>query len=155
MLVVHGSFATVSLALASVKRHVTMVSRLRLDAALYHRPGLQHPLASAVPNPRRGSAHAVCRGGRRAQTSPGRPSKYTGMAATKKIMSLLAHGPVRQPQVAPSRSVMYLWPTPRANCAGNVLLYRPPNHAHAGRAVGRDVLIGGGYVRRGTSLSGT
>jgi hypothetical protein len=43
VLVVDGGFAAVSLALACVKRHVVMVSRLRWDAALYHQPGLQPP----------------------------------------------------------------------------------------------------------------
>jgi hypothetical protein len=41
VLVVDGGFAAVSLALACVKHQVSMVSRLRWDAALYHRPGLQ------------------------------------------------------------------------------------------------------------------
>jgi hypothetical protein len=38
VLVVDGGFAAVSLALACVTHHVTMVSRLRWDAALYHPP---------------------------------------------------------------------------------------------------------------------
>jgi hypothetical protein len=41
VLVVDGGFAAVSLALACVKNQVTMVSRLRWDAALYHQPGPQ------------------------------------------------------------------------------------------------------------------
>jgi hypothetical protein len=41
VLVVDGGFAAVSLALACVKSRVTMVSRLRWDAALYHPPGPQ------------------------------------------------------------------------------------------------------------------
>jgi DDE superfamily endonuclease len=43
VLVVEGGFAAVSLALACVKRHVAMVSRLRWDAALDHPPGPQPP----------------------------------------------------------------------------------------------------------------
>ena len=43
VLVVDGGFAAVSLALACVKPHVTMVSRLRWDAARYHPPGPQPP----------------------------------------------------------------------------------------------------------------
>ena len=42
VLVVDGGFATVALALACTTREVVMVSRLRLDAALYHPPG-PHP----------------------------------------------------------------------------------------------------------------
>jgi DDE superfamily endonuclease len=43
VLVVDGGFAAVSLALACVKHHVVMVSRLRWNAALYHPPGPQPP----------------------------------------------------------------------------------------------------------------
>jgi DDE superfamily endonuclease len=43
VLVVDGGFAAVALALAWVKQHVTRVSRLRWDAALYHPPGPQRP----------------------------------------------------------------------------------------------------------------
>ena len=43
VLVVDGGFAAVSLALGCVQHHVTMVSRLRWDAALYHRPEPQPP----------------------------------------------------------------------------------------------------------------
>jgi DDE superfamily endonuclease len=43
VLVVDGGFAAVSLALACVKSHIAMVSRLRWDAALYHPPELQPP----------------------------------------------------------------------------------------------------------------
>jgi hypothetical protein len=43
VLVVDGGFAAVSLALACVTHQVAMVSRLRWDAALYHRPGTQSP----------------------------------------------------------------------------------------------------------------
>ena len=43
VLVVDGGFAAVSLALACIKSQVIMVSRLRWNAALYHRPGPQPP----------------------------------------------------------------------------------------------------------------
>jgi DDE superfamily endonuclease len=43
VLVVDGGFAAVALARACVASHVTMVSRLRLDAALYHPPTLPPP----------------------------------------------------------------------------------------------------------------
>jgi hypothetical protein len=43
VLVVDGGFAAVSLARACIKSQVIMVSRLRWDAALYHRPGPQPP----------------------------------------------------------------------------------------------------------------
>jgi hypothetical protein len=53
VLVVDGGFAAVSLALACVKNHVTMVSRLRWDAALYHPPGPQPP-GKRGPKPLKG-----------------------------------------------------------------------------------------------------
>jgi hypothetical protein len=53
VLVVDGGLAAVSLALACVKHHVTMVSRWRWDAALYHRPGPQPP-GKRGPTPLKG-----------------------------------------------------------------------------------------------------
>src|SRR3989442_5441790 len=53
VLVVDGGFAAVSLALACVKHRVTMVSRLRWDAALYHPPAPQ-PQGKRGPKPLKG-----------------------------------------------------------------------------------------------------
>jgi DDE superfamily endonuclease len=53
VLVVDGGFAAVSLARACVKSQVTMVSRLRWDAALYHRPA-PHPPGKRGPKPLKG-----------------------------------------------------------------------------------------------------
>lgn len=53
VLVVDGGFAAVALALACVNHHVAMVSRLRWDAALYHRPGPQPP-GKRGPKPLKG-----------------------------------------------------------------------------------------------------
>jgi DDE superfamily endonuclease len=53
VLVVDGGFAAVSLALACAKHHVTMVSRLRWDAALYHPPAPQPP-GKRGPTPLKG-----------------------------------------------------------------------------------------------------
>jgi hypothetical protein len=53
VVVVDGGFAAVSLAIACVKHHVTMVSRVRWDAALYHPPGPQLP-SKRGPNPTKG-----------------------------------------------------------------------------------------------------
>jgi DDE superfamily endonuclease len=53
VLVVDGSFAAVSLALACVKSQVVMVSRLRWDAALYHPPEPQSP-GKRGPKPLKG-----------------------------------------------------------------------------------------------------
>jgi hypothetical protein len=54
VLVVDGGCAAVSLALACITHHVTMVSRLRWDAALYHPPGLQPP-GKRGPKPLKGT----------------------------------------------------------------------------------------------------
>jgi hypothetical protein len=53
VLVVDGGFAAVSLALACVKSQVAMVSRLRWDAALYHRPAPRPP-GKRGPQPLKG-----------------------------------------------------------------------------------------------------
>jgi hypothetical protein len=53
VLVVDGGFAAVSLALTCVKHHVTMVSRLRWDAALFHPPAPQPP-GKRGPKPPKG-----------------------------------------------------------------------------------------------------
>jgi DDE superfamily endonuclease len=61
VLVVDGGFAAVSLALACVKNRVAMVSRLRWDAALYHRPGPQPP-GKRGPIPRKGQRQRSLQG---------------------------------------------------------------------------------------------
>ena len=61
VLVVDGGFAAVSLARACVKRQVTMVSRLRWDAALYHPPGPQPP-GKRGPKPTQGKRQRSLQG---------------------------------------------------------------------------------------------
>jgi DDE superfamily endonuclease len=53
VLVVDGGFASVALALACLASEVVMVSRLRLDAALYHPPG-PHPARQRGRKPTKG-----------------------------------------------------------------------------------------------------
>ena len=53
VLVVDGGFAAVALAASCVRREVTMVCRLRLDAALYHPPRPQ-PASKRGPKPKKG-----------------------------------------------------------------------------------------------------
>jgi DDE superfamily endonuclease len=54
VLVVDGGFAAVALALACVASQVTLVTRLRLDAALYHPPAPQ-PKSKRGPKPTKGN----------------------------------------------------------------------------------------------------
>jgi hypothetical protein len=61
VLVVDGSFAAVSLALACVKHQVVMVSRLRWDAALYHWPEPQ-PAGKRGPKPTKGKRQRSLQG---------------------------------------------------------------------------------------------
>jgi DDE superfamily endonuclease len=72
VLVVDGGCAAVSLALAWVKSQVTMVSRLRWDAVLYHPPGPQ-PQGTRGHKPTRGNANAACKPGQNARIRAGRP----------------------------------------------------------------------------------
>jgi hypothetical protein len=53
VLIVDGGFSAVSLALAYLRSQVAMASRLRWDAALYHRPG-PHPQGTRGPTPVKG-----------------------------------------------------------------------------------------------------
>ena len=53
VLVVDGGFAAVALAASCYRREVTMVCRLRLDAALYHPPRPQ-PASKRGPKPKKG-----------------------------------------------------------------------------------------------------
>jgi hypothetical protein len=53
ILVLDGGFAAVELAHACQRHRVTMICRLRLDAALYHPPGLQPP-GKRGPKPKKG-----------------------------------------------------------------------------------------------------
>jgi hypothetical protein len=61
VVVVDGGFAAVSLARACVRHHVTMVSRLRWDAALYHPPGPQPP-GKRGPKPLKGKRQRSLQG---------------------------------------------------------------------------------------------
>jgi hypothetical protein len=61
VLVVDGGFAAVSLALACIKSKVSMVSRLRWDAALYDRPGPQPP-GKRGPKPCKGKRQRSLQG---------------------------------------------------------------------------------------------
>src|SRR5262245_48501863 len=61
VLVVDGGFAAVSLALACVTNHVTMVSRLRWDAALYH-PLEPQPQGKRGPKPTKGKRQRSLQG---------------------------------------------------------------------------------------------
>jgi hypothetical protein len=61
VLVVDGGFAAVALALACVKQQVTMVSRLRWDAALYHPPEPQPP-GKRGPKPTKGKRQRSLQG---------------------------------------------------------------------------------------------
>jgi hypothetical protein len=61
VLVVDGGFAAVSLALACVKNRVTVVSRLRWDAALYHPPAPQ-PKGKRGPKPTKGKRQRSLQG---------------------------------------------------------------------------------------------
>jgi hypothetical protein len=53
ILVLDGGFAAIELVLACQRRQITMICRLRLDAALYHPPGPQPP-GKRGPKPKKG-----------------------------------------------------------------------------------------------------
>jgi hypothetical protein len=69
VLVGDGGLAAVSLALACVTNHVTMVSRLRWDAARYHPPEPQ-PQGKRGPKPSKGQRQRRLQGGAERADTP-------------------------------------------------------------------------------------
>jgi hypothetical protein len=97
VLVVDGGFAAVSLALACVNSRVGMVSRWRWDAALYHPPGPQPP-GKRGPKPLKGKRQRSLQAWASRADTPWETVEvdwYGGQR--KKIVGLLAHGPVVHP----------------------------------------------------------
>ena len=91
VLVVDGGFAAVSLALAWVKHPVVMVSRLRWDAALYHRPGPQ-PAGQAGPQTLEGQAPTKPAGlGRAAPIPPGKTVEVDWYGGQRKQLWVFSH----------------------------------------------------------------
>jgi hypothetical protein len=113
VLVVDGGFAAVALALACGDSQVTMVARLRLDAALYHPPAPRLP-ASAGASLSRANANAASRSGRPARTLPGRScggGLVRGRAQSP--VDLLPHRAVVHPRPSPGGDPLGLGAGPR------------------------------------------
>ncbi len=85
VLVVDGGFAAVALALASVKSQVTMVSRLRWDAALYHPPGSQ-PKGKRGPKPTKGKRQRSLQGWAERSDTPWEPVEVTWYGGARKML---------------------------------------------------------------------
>jgi DDE superfamily endonuclease len=103
VVVVDGGFAAVSLAIACVKPQVTMVSRLRWDAALYHPPGPQPP-STRGPKPTQGKRQRSLQSWAERSDTPGETGEvvwYGGQLKTLRVFSRTAlwYTP-RQPPVA-------------------------------------------------------
>jgi hypothetical protein len=98
VLVVDGGLAAVALALACVKHHVVMVSRLRWDAALYHPPGPQ-PTGKRGPKPTKGQRQRSLQGWAERSDTPWETVEVTWYGGERKRLWVF------------SRTA--LWSTPR------------------------------------------
>jgi DDE superfamily endonuclease len=90
VLVVDGGFAAVSLALACVKHHVVMVSRLRWDAALYHRPGPQPP-GKRGPKPLKGKRQRSLQGWAERADTPWETVEVNWYGGQRKQLWVFSH----------------------------------------------------------------
>jgi hypothetical protein len=90
VLVVDGSFAAVLLALACVKYHVTMVSRLRWDAALYHPPGPQPP-GKRGPKPLKGKRQRSLQGWAERSDTPWETVELDWYGGKRKQLWVFSH----------------------------------------------------------------
>ena len=90
VLVVDGGFAAVSLALACVKHNVVMVSRLRWDAALYHRPGPQPP-GKRGPKPLKGKRQRSLQGWAERADTPWETVEVNWYGGQRKQLWVVSH----------------------------------------------------------------
>jgi hypothetical protein len=89
VLVVDGGFAAVSLALACVKSQVTMVARLRWDAALYHPPGPQ-PQGKRGPKPIKGKRQRSLQGWAKRSDTPWETVEVTWYGGQRKKLRVFS-----------------------------------------------------------------
>jgi hypothetical protein len=90
VLVVDGGFAAVALALACVKSRVVMVSRLRWDAALYHRPGPQPP-GKRGPKPTKGKRQRSLQGWAERSDTPWEDVEVDWYGGQRKELWVFSH----------------------------------------------------------------
>ena len=90
VLVVDGGFAAVSLALACIKSRVIMVSRLRWDAALYHRPG-PHPPGKRRRKPLKGKRQRSLQGWAERRDTPWETVEVDWYGGQRKELWVFSH----------------------------------------------------------------
>jgi len=89
VLVVDGGFAAVALAASCVRREVTMVCRLRLDAAPYHPPRPQ-PASKRGPKPKKGSRQRSPKQWLARRDTPWEPIEVAWYGGRRKILHILS-----------------------------------------------------------------
>jgi hypothetical protein len=89
VLVVDGGFAAVALAGSCIRRGVTMVCRLRLDAALYHPPGLR-PSSKRGPKPKKGARQRTPKQWLARADTPWESVEVAWYGGTRKVLHVLS-----------------------------------------------------------------
>jgi len=89
VLIVDGGFAAVALAGSCLSRSVTMVCRLRLDAALYHPPGPQ-PRSKRGPKPKKGARQRSPQRWLSRSDTPWESIEVTWYGGTRKALHVLS-----------------------------------------------------------------
>jgi hypothetical protein len=144
VLVVDGGFAAVSLALACVKQHVTMVSRLRWDAALSHPPAPQPP-GKRGPKPTKGQRQRSLQSWAERSDTPWETVEVVWYGGQLKTLWVFSHTALwDHPAPASSRHPLRPGGRPGGEAAdGSLFLYRPGGHAGGDPGVGGHALVGG------------
>ena len=147
VLVVDGGFAAVSLALACAKQHVTMVSRLRWDAALYHPPGPQPP-GKRGPKPLKGKRQRSLQGWAERSDTPWEMVEVDWYGGERKQLWVFSRTALWYTPRLPPVAIRYvLVARPGGETAdGGVLLYRPQATPVEILPVGRHALVGRGHL---------
>jgi hypothetical protein len=89
VLIVDGGFAAVALAASCIHRNVTMVCRLRLDAALYHPPGPQ-PKSKRGPKPKKGARQRSPKQWLSRSDTPWESVEVAWYGGTRKVLHVLS-----------------------------------------------------------------
>ena len=143
--VVDGGFAAVSLALACVKHHVAMVSRVRWDAALSHPPGPQPP-GKRGPKPTQGKRQRRLQEWAVRSDTPWETVEVDWYGGQRKNMWVFSRTALWYTPGLPPVAIRYvLVADPEGELRLEAFFWsRPAGHTCRDPALGRHALVGGG-----------